>query len=149
MSFQIYTDRLKSGQVEHIDESVPSDFLDVKEEALSFPDPIHIQGEAYLTDDHLVLHLTIKVTAQIPCSICNEPVKLNFNIKDFYHAEPLSEIVGHIFDYSAQLRESISLQVPAFAECHQGTCPERKEVNKYLKQTSSSEPSHFPFADLN
>jgi hypothetical protein len=72
-------------------------------------------------------------------------------VEDFYHAEPLAEIPSALFDYTELVREAILLQVPAFAECRQGNCPERTVIKKFLTSTEappSSPDSHFPFAHL-
>ncbi len=144
--FKIYIDRLKAGQTEEIEEEIPSDFLDVNEKDLSFPDPVKIHGETYLAEDHLVIHLQIETTIRLPCSICNEPLLIAVVVNDFYHTEPIKELRSPIFDYTPALREAILLQIPSFAECHQGHCPEREQINKYLKKASP--PVTYPFRDL-
>ncbi len=150
-NFVIYIDRLKDGQTYAIDEESPSDFLDISENELSFPSPVMIRGKAYLADDHLVLQLDIRTQFSMPCSICNGTTTLPIEIKNFYHIEPVEEITSHIFDYTELLREDILLQIPTFVECHNGHCPERKDVNTYLKKKTPSpqkEQVHYPFADL-
>lgn len=148
--FKIYIDRLKHEEKESIDQEVPSEFLDVREEDLSFPTPVKIKGEAYLADEHLILHLHLKTTAALPCAICNQLVQIPISIDDFYHSEPIDELRSPTFDYTEALREAILLQVPPFAECHRGNCPERATISPYLKKKDpkTETPSHFPFADL-
>ena len=55
--FKIYIDRLKGGVNEKFDATLDPSFLEVEEPELYFPAPVRLQGEAYLTDDHLVIHL--------------------------------------------------------------------------------------------
>jgi uncharacterized metal-binding protein YceD (DUF177 family) len=149
---KIYIDRLKDGQTLKIEETLPPDFLEIQEEELAFEDPIHIRGEAYLADEHLIIHLDIETSAHLPCSICNDAVSIPIAIKNIYLTEPLSEIKNSIFDLAEQVRETILLHTPLFAECNEGKCPERENIKKFLKTNSTSssptEITHFPFADL-
>jgi len=151
-AFTLYVDRLGDGDKEKIQEIASPEFLDIHEKELSFPHPVSITGEAYLVDQDLILHLKISTDAYIPCRICNDPVKVPIIIEDFYHAEPLQEISSKLFDYTDLLRDAILLQIPPFAECRDGNCPERESVSKFLKKTSPakgpSEPNYFPFSDL-
>lgn len=151
-SLKIYIDRLKDGQKQKIEETLPPDFLDVTEEELVFEDPVHVQAEAYLAEDHLVIHLNIETAACLPCCICNDTVRIPVIIKNIYLTEPLEEIKGAIYDCTNATRESILLQTPRFAECNSGKCPEREHVKKFINnnENSSSEKeiTHFPFADL-
>ncbi|MGE5195829.1 MAG: YceD family protein [Anaerolineae bacterium] len=152
--FKIYIDRLKDGRSEKIEEQASSDFLDVQEEELSFPETVSIKAEAYLTDDHLIIHLSAKTLAKMPCSICNESILVPIHLSDFYHAEPLNELKSPIFDFTSLLREALLLQLPSFIECRGGKCPERETINKFLKdkdqpiQDLPPHPTYFPFADL-
>lgn len=149
----IYTDRLKDGEKQQITAELPSNFMEIDEPALSFLDPVKIQGEAYPADDHLVLHLQIETSASLPCIVCNQALKIPIVIEDFYHAEALAEVKGGIFDYADKLREAVLLQTPNFVECENGNCPERSVVSKYLKpapptKSSSKDSPYFPFANL-
>jgi len=149
--FQIFIDRLKDGQTLTIEEKCNPTFLDVHEEGLKFTSPVQIKGRAYLTTDHLILHLSASTEVSTPCLICNEFFTMPITINDFTHAEPIADIVNHIFDFTELLRETILLEVPAFAECNQGSCPERATVANYLKtvqNTKSTEPVHYPFNNL-
>jgi uncharacterized metal-binding protein YceD (DUF177 family) len=141
---KIYVDRLKDGHTEKIQEELFSDFLAITEEELSFPLPVNVKGDAYLAEDHLVLRLKATTKAKLPCCMCNEDFLFSIEI-DFYHTVALDELKNPVFDYSLALRESILLQVPPFAECNGGQCPERPAVSKYLK---SAPHSQFPFSDL-
>jgi uncharacterized metal-binding protein YceD (DUF177 family) len=142
--FKIYVDRLKNGQTEKIDVTVNADFLDVAD--ISFSLPVTIQGEAYLADEHLILHMQAHTETQIPCVICNKSFTLKLAVSDFYHSVPLLEIKAAIFDFSSLLREDILLQIPQFAECSGGTCPERVDISKFLKTKKTD--AQFPFSGL-
>ena len=144
--FKIHTDRLRYGGVEKIDLTAPSDFLEVKEEELSFPFPVRVQGEAYLTDEHLVIHLQLQTEAQIPCAICNKFFNLSINIPNFYYTTPLEELKSATFDFSSAVREDIILQIPQFAECIEKGCPERTFFSSYLVKEKDDE--QYPFSKL-
>ena len=151
--FKIYVEQLRSGNTENIQEVFTSDFLDVKEKDLSFSKPITVQGQAYLADEELILHLDIQATATLPCAICNDPAEVPISVKDFYHAVPLDDIKGAVYDFREILRETILLEVPNITECHQGKCPQRQPLKKYFKKESNPEvkeddEGYRPFADL-
>ncbi len=152
--FKIYIDRLKNGHVEKIRETVSSAFLDIHEEELSFPQDVEVAGEIYLADEHLVGHFFLQTAALIPCSICNEPVKIPIVIEDAYITVELAEVHTAIYDLSDELREAILLQVPLFSECNEGKCPVREQIKGFLHPESpekaQAKPNvvHFPFADL-
>lgn len=150
--FRIFVEQLREGHVEEVNEVFPPKFLDVQERDLNFRTPVTITGEAYLADDMLVLHFDVNTVATIPCLVCNEPVDVEMKIKGFYHAVPLKEIKGGIYDFSEVLRETILLEVPLLAECNQGKCPQRMTLKKYLKEedlkNGSDEEGYRPFAGL-
>jgi uncharacterized metal-binding protein YceD (DUF177 family) len=147
--FKIFLEQLKSGRTERIDIACDSAFLGVKEEDLHFEGPVQVTGEAYLADDELILHFDARAKAIIPCSICNEPVEVEAGVNGFYHAEPVAEIKTGSFNYQEILREAILLEVPQFVEC-EGSCPQRKQVDKYLKKPKTHDDQGYqPFADIN
>jgi uncharacterized metal-binding protein YceD (DUF177 family) len=149
--FKIFVEQLRNGHERKIEEVLDPEFLDIHEKDLSFRKKVYLKGKAYLAEDELILHWDAQTEAEISCSICNEPVSIGIQIQDFYHAEPLSEIKTGIFNFKDLLRETILLEVPPFAECHQGKCPKRKEIKKYLKDPSKKgldEERYHPFADL-
>lgn len=149
-SFKIYADRLKDGHRETIVEQLPPDFLDVQETGLAFPAPIKIEGEAYLADSSLIIHLEITTEAIMPCAICNQATLVKIHISNFYHAQETSEIKGGVFDLKETLRETILLELPTVVECQNGNCPERKEMMKYCSKNEKqqSQDDHHPFANL-
>ncbi|NGX43233.1 MAG: hypothetical protein K940chlam7_01525 [Chlamydiae bacterium] len=152
-AFKIFVDRLKGGKVEKIDHSFAPDFIDVKEKDLSFPAGVEVRGEAYVTNEDLVLHLDIGTVGVMPCSICNNPVDVRVDVAGCYHVESLKKIKAGIFDMRDAIRESVLLECPAFAECNEGSCPKRKELGKFLKTSSSVESDvevegYHPFTDL-
>ena len=110
-----------------------------------------VKGEAYLAEQSLILHLNIETFCKIPCSICNSPVRVPVQLKNFYHTVPLEEIRGGIYNFKELIREAILIETPHFAECNDGLCPRRQEIQKYLKDESkdtSAEEGYHPFADL-
>jgi uncharacterized metal-binding protein YceD (DUF177 family) len=151
--FKIYVEQLRHGHVEKLDESFSPEFLDVNDSDLVFAELVTVSGEAYLADDILILHLDIGTMARIPCAVCNAPVDVPIEIKGAYHAVPLEEVKGSIFNFKELLRETILLEVPQLAECEQGKCPKREEIRRYLvdpKKDSKQNPEegYHPFADL-
>ena len=147
--FEVYIDRLKDGHTLKVHEDIEPSFLDIKEQELRFPSPVSVCGDIYLAEDHLVLHLKVKTEAHVPCVICNELFAYPIEA-DFYYTVPPEELIKPIFDYTEALREVILLEIPTFAECHDGKCPEREATSKYLKKEATTAEPHtqFPFSDL-
>jgi uncharacterized metal-binding protein YceD (DUF177 family) len=150
---KIYIDRLKNGESLKIEEVLSPDFLEIHEDDLVFKDPVRLTGEAYLSNDHLIIHLNIDTTALLPCNICNTPVQIPISVKNIYLTQPLEEIKGAIYDVGNEVRESILIQTPLFAECRNGNCPERENLKNFLNSdhpNSSKDKDivHFPFSDL-
>ncbi len=143
--FHILIDRLKGGQTHKIDLNESPAFLGPDEPELKFHRPVFVKGEAYLTDDHLIIHLKAETRIQMPCAVCNEMIEIELKVDDFYHAEPISEIRGAIFDFQGALRESLLIELPRTAECG-GKCKERESIAPYIK--SENERTHFPFTDM-
>lgn len=151
--FKIFVEQLRQGNTEEIEEVFSPDFLEIKEKELSFLQPITVRGQVYLADDTLVLHLDIHAVAVMPCAICNQPANVEIAIQGFYHAVPLIEIKGAVYDFREILREAILLEVPLLTECHQGKCPQRQSLEKYFKKEGvpgikDQEEGYRPFADL-
>ncbi len=149
--FKIYVDQLKAGHVEKIKEEFSPEFLDVDEPGLHFVKAVCVQGEAYVAEGELVLHLDIQAEAEIPCRVCNEPVAAPVEIEGLYMAIPLSEVPSGVFSLVEPLREAILLETPRFAECSSGQCPERKSIEKFLKKQPTSagmDDTYRPFEGL-
>ena len=153
---KIYVDRLKEGHQELLNEVLSPSFFDIEDKDLHFSGDVHVEGEVYLANEHLVVHLNIDVNAVLPCAICNELTNHPISIKNLYLTKPLAEIKGAVYDLSNEVRESILLQTPRFTECNQGKCPERESIKKYLAPKeqkaldtkAKGEVVHFPFADI-
>lgn len=150
-ALRIYVDRLRAHEVEQIHETVPSDFLlEASEEDLQFLAPVRLEGEAYLAHQELVLKLSLSATALMPCAVCNKPVEVKIHIPELLHMEPLTAFKRGYFDMTDVVREAILLEVPLVTECQGGQCPDRKEMERYLKKKSDREgdEGYHPFADL-
>lgn len=147
--FKIYVDRLKHGEVETIDERLDPSFLEQNDNELKFKHKVDFKGEAYIVEKELVLHLNIETIAEVPCSICNEPVEAPLELKGIYHIVPLAEIKSGIFNLKEFLRETIILEAPRFLECR-GSCPKRKDFEGYLKkeEQAESDDGYRPFSQL-
>jgi uncharacterized metal-binding protein YceD (DUF177 family) len=151
-AFKIFVDQLRDGHQQQIEESLTPDFLGIQERDLEFKKNVELEGEAYAADDELIIHWNIETEALVACSICNEKVPVSIKIDNFYHSEPMDEIKAAVFNFKDLLRETILLEVPPFAECNNGNCPRRKDVEKYLKPPSENQSEeddgYRPFADL-
>lgn len=151
--FKIYVEQLRDGHIEKIAGDIPSKRLELDDAELRFVDPIHLDGEAYLANDALVLNFNVNGQAEIPCTICNQPVSIEVQVDNFYHVEPLDEIKSGVYNFREILREDILLNTPQFAECD-GDCPHREEVKKYLRPATEDpaekeeQEGYHPFADL-
>lgn len=149
--FKIFLNSLKGGHVEKIEEKFKPDFLDIHEAELEFVDPVYVKGEAYFADENLIIHLEISTEARLPCTICNEPVKLPIKLQNFYYSEPIGDVKNGIFSMRDAIREGVLVEVPSFAECNNGTCPKRAEFEKYLRKPTASQEldDHYrPFDGL-
>ena len=148
-TFKIYIDRLRSGKREELTSELDVSFLDVGDKDLRFLDSVRVEGEAYATDDDLVLHLDSFVSCEMPCSVCNEKVKVDVKVQDFYHVESFDKIKSGVFDYTAPLREAILLETPAFIECNDGHCSKRSDMESYFcNSKSESRMKNNPFSEL-
>lgn len=149
--FNIYVDRLRSGDLENLKRTYAPDFLEIAEQEIRFPEDVMVEGQAYIANDDLVLHLDIETAVMVPCAICNEPIRVPIASRGLYHLVPLKEIKGAVYKMQELLRESILIEVPAFAECNNGNCPHRGELKKYLHQKTDEdveEGYQRPFKDL-
>ena len=153
-AFIIYINPLKKGKIEEIDQLFLPDFLEVREEDLEFNFDVAVKGQAYVADQDLILHLDIKTKATIPCSICNEPVDVDVKLQGFYYVEPLADINSGVFNMREPIREAVLLETPPFVECHQGKCPHRENIEKYLsppredRENGEGISEYHPFKDL-
>lgn len=148
--FKIWIDRLGEGNVQKIEGSFDASFLEIDEKELKFPAPIQVTGEAYLADQHLVIHLKAKTTATMPCAICNQMIDSELKVENFYHSEALEEIPSAVFDFAEPLREALLIELPHYFECCGGNCPERANIAPYLRSTPKADDKkiNLPFADL-
>lgn len=154
-SFKIYVDRLNGGKVERIQERLPPDFLEQKSEELAYNKEVSVEGEAYIADGELIIHLNIETTVELPCKICNSRVELPVNLTGIYIVEPVQSIKSGIYSFKNRLREAILLEAPNYVECSNGRCPERSEQERYFaegeakeKRGREKEDGYHPFAGL-
>lgn len=145
-AFEILIDRLKGGQIQKIDLQADPTFLGADEAELKFSSKVVANGETYLTDEHLIIHLKATTNVHMPCSVCNEMTQIKLKVENFYHTEPIEEIKSAIFDFSDALREALLIELPRTVECNGGKCSGRTLMTLYLK--SHKERTHFPFADM-
>lgn len=150
--FKIHVEQLRNGVTEKIQEEFTPEFIDVHEEGLDFQDPVFVEGEAYIADHELILCLTVSTYAYVPCSGCNEPVKVQIQVPKLYAAEPLENVKSGIFSMDALIREAIVLEAPQFVKCGQTTCLKQKELEKYFHHAASKDDAaddrYRPFEGL-
>lgn len=153
--FKIYVDQLKGGNTEQISATFPPDFIGQRDDELAYDREVIVTGEAYLADQELILHFNATTSVEIPCSICNEPVRHPIELNNFYHAEELENIKTGIFCFNEVLRDALMLEAPHFVECNDGKCPARKEYDRFFHSSeadenkNSEEEGYQPFKDLN
>jgi uncharacterized metal-binding protein YceD (DUF177 family) len=149
----LLVEHLKEGKSSAIDAALDPNLLQLNSGDLSFSNPIRIQGVSYLAEDHLVIQLDVQSTAYLPCSVCNKSVSISVVLKNVYITKPLSELSSGKLNFAEDLREVVLLEVPSFAECNEGKCPERVYIEKYLKQSAvkmanETEEMYYPFDGL-
>jgi hypothetical protein len=135
---EIFIERLKNEETQIIQEEIPSYLLSLKDQEVSFSETVSLKGKTYLASDHLILELSVKAVAFLPCIICNEQTPFEIFLPSLHHAQELSEIPSGIFHYQELIRESLLLQLPAFLECHNNQCPEREVIKKFFKKEQFS-----------
>jgi hypothetical protein len=147
--FQISLALLEEGEEVITEETISCDFLDVQEEELRFEDTVSVHTIASLVDQHILLKISAKCTALLPCSICNEWTDYPISIENFSVTEELPEKIK-FFDYTNILREVLLLELPQFVECNGGSCPERKNMECYCTKSSDEKKiaEYFPFEQL-
>ncbi len=149
----VYPDRIKDGNTDEIAHELESSFMDVHENEMRFKDPIFIEGEAYVTDDWLIVSLSIQTQVQLICSVCNTDFSFDIDIQNMMHEEPLENIRDGSFDILPVVRDNILLAVPFYPQCGITTCLRRAEIEPYLKKETPKEDEiqehgHNPFKDL-
>lgn len=150
--FKIHVEQLRHGGTEKIQEEFTPEFIDVHEEGLDFQDPVFVEGEAYIADHELILCLNVSTYARVPCSGCNELVKVAIEIPKLYAAESLENVKSGIFSMDSLIREAIILEAPQFVKCGQTICLKHKEIEKYFHHAASSDEAaddrYRPFEGL-
>jgi hypothetical protein len=148
-TFKIYVDRLRGGSKEIICETCSPEFLEVSEKELFFKAPVFVEGEAYLVGDNLFVDITAKTVATVPCSVCNGMSDVDI-VGKFTLVEGFEAIKTGVYTFVDELREALLLEVPLFAECCKGECPERKAIQRYLKNSGNKQKceGQRPFAEI-
>lgn len=146
----IYVDYLKGGVAHSFTEEASPNFLDLQEKDCQAKFPVRVQGKAYLADGEVVVHLDVATQITMRCSICNEEVDVPINLSKVYLTATAEQLNHAVFDMKEPLREEILLALPNFVECHEGACPHRGEIDKFLKKGGGPEEHgrQRPFADL-
>lgn len=145
-TFRINVLQLKEGKTKAISEECTPEELGLNESETLFKRPVSIEGEGYLADGELVLHLRLKALACLPCSVCNELTDVRIDVDNVYICTPLDEIKGGVFDMRGPICDELMLALPQFTECG-GRCPLRGEMQGYMKKADEEEV-YRPFKDL-
>jgi len=148
--FCLYIDRLKEGQTELLYEQIPAKNFHDDCEEVRFTEDVLLKGQAYVTDDYLIVDCTISTHVDVPCSVCNLPFSLPIEI-DCMHEEALEDIKGGIFDYLHMVQEEIFLEIPHFLQCGKTECQNREEIEKYIHKKQAAEEGedeYHPFRDV-
>lgn len=148
--FKIHINALQNGHVDKIDLTIDlatTPLLNPEEsQGLKPGKELKISGEGYLAQNELILKLKFSFDCYLSCIICNNffSTKIEGLIE---HILPLSNLRTQIFDYKDLIVENIYLNQPPFAECSQGSCPERENVEKCSRQ-KKGQNIYFPFENL-
>jgi hypothetical protein len=146
---KISVDLLQIQERIFIKEDLSPEFLGISEKELKIDQPIHVEGQAYLSSDYLVINFSAKTYFQMPCKICNETIVLPLVEENYYDTISLDDINKGVYDFSDDLRQALLLKLPHFVECNDGSCPERKHIEKHLKKTSKiKDDSYLPFEKI-
>jgi len=143
----LYIDRLKGGKSEKIEGVFTPKELDLLDDSIRFISDIQLQGEGYVTDEDLIFHFSAQAEVELPCLICNDPVKTKIALNGIYKTFEKDEIKGGICDIVPAVREEILLAIPEFVECGEGKCPSRNELKQYLKAEGEGDV-YRPFSGL-
>ena len=134
--FCINVDPLRDGSHEEIEESFSPKLLDIHEADLAFDAPLEIKGEAFIAGSALIVRFSGTAIALMPCAICNENAPITLKVDNFSHSLEISKIKRGVFNFKNILREAFLLELPSRVECQEGNCPERKNIEQYLKNKS-------------
>ncbi len=145
---KVYIERIRDGASDEINETLQPKFMDVNEKELAFEKPITLIGEAYVTDDYLIVTLSIKTEVELVCAVCNEPFSFDVAIDNMMHEEPLEGIKDASFDLLPLVRENILLSIPFYPQCGLTSCKNRDAIEPYLKKAGPAAAENNPFKDL-
>ncbi len=129
---KIYIERLRDGKREEFKTDLAPQFMGVEEDELAFNTPVHIEGNAYVADGNLIVHVDVVATATMPCRICNDSTDVEIKPATMYHVQSVDEITSGVLDLAPIIREQVLVDTPFYAECGQGNCPAREELGRYL-----------------
>ncbi len=145
----LFIDRLKNGSKQLIEGSFAPDFLELDEPELKCAHPVVLRLEAYIAEEHLVLHFSASTMVAMPCAICNAMILHPIRVENVVVPESLSDMTAGTYDVSPAVREALLIELPRTVECNQGRCPARVALEPYLRsQARVEQTTHFPFSDL-
>lgn len=153
-SLKIYIERLRGGKNEELSEKLEPSFMDISEKEVLFKEPIEVTGEAYLAEDWLILHLSIKTSVELQCALCCDRFRYSIDLSEILHEESLEDIREASYDILPLIRETILLEIPFYPQCGGTKCNNRQELENFLKkETIASDEKkgtngHKPFQDI-
>lgn len=148
--YKISINSLQSGKTDRFEGKLDPSFLGIQEPELQFIDPVLVRGKAYIVDDFLMIHLSAKTFATMPCASCNQMKKMEILLENFRINESLDSFSGD-YDFREALKEALLLELPQYLECEEGSCPEKKNLKPFIKKRSKDENKasiHYPFSQL-
>jgi uncharacterized metal-binding protein YceD (DUF177 family) len=146
-----YLQDLEGGETLSVDASVAGSCLAADDAELSFPEQVKVTGQVYLAGDTVVACLSAATRACLPCRMCNGPAWVDLRLANTYHSWDRGVFKNGKVDCLEPVREELLLQVPQFAECHNGQCPERCASAAYFAKESTcmdGVEGYQPFSDL-
>jgi len=146
--FYIEISRLRLAGSLPFQAEAPASFMDLKkEDPLHYEGKVNVKGKIDYNPDTLHLHLTLQATANVPCIICQNPVKVEVEVRDVHHVEMLDEVKGLELDFADFVRDTLLLETPQRAECL-GKCPEREVLKEHFAKEDSVKKSPFDGLEL-
>ncbi len=149
-SFKVYINDLAKGKTHGLEIKEPAEVLEIEDSELEMIGDLSVIGEVYIAGNELILHLSLNVTAQLPCKFCNGPAEVPIEVNDLYETIEVDKLKTGIFNFLEIVKENLLIEVPFLAECNQGNCSERAEMGKYLskEESSNKDQGQKPFANL-
>ncbi len=145
----LFVKRLRDESVETISERIAPEKFDISDNEILLKEPVIVNGEAYITDDFLLITLSISAALEIVCSFCNKKFNFNTNVEAYTIDIPVEDVRGDVLDLLPYIRELLLVEIPLYPQCGGAVCKNRKEMENFFKKECKEEPKTFkPFENL-